>query len=164
MENNNNNDNNNNDNNDNNNNDYKIEDENFYDDMPPLISIEEMNKMNINKMNKMNINNNSNEDDNYDTTFEPPFKRRCMSAPQLTSYNNDNDNDNDNKNLSYEDLILSTNTNMFDNIDDSIDYNLHREHCISILVKECRTSYESNKECPVKNCICKMFIDNYTKN
>jgi len=152
--------------NENNDNDNEIEDENFYDDMPPLISIEEINKLNINKMNKMNINinnnnnnNNSNEDDNYDTTFEPPSKRRCMSAPQLTSYNNDNDN----KNLSYEDLILSTNTNMFDSID-SIDYNLYREHCISILVKECRTSYESNKECPVKNCICKMFIDNYTKN
>ena len=138
----------------NNDDDKEIEDESFYDDMPPLIHIDPKDyNFEIfyddvyvsNEKRKINNSNNSSDNSNNSNTNEPPAKKRCMSEPTI---NNNYDDDN----ISYDDLILSSNIDMFD----GIEYYLTKEHCLNILREICKNCNNNGTVCPINNCNCKL--------
>jgi len=165
-------------NNENNNNKNKNEnndneDEHFYDDIPPLISIEEIEKINkknyINNMNKKIIYNRSvsepnlislsyNSEDKYEEDVLYRHKRFRSESIEVLQ-------DNTNSSTKYENLILESNINLFNNTDnidnsDNIDNNLislSREQRITKLTEICQKSIIDKVKCPVINCVCKLF-------
>ena len=153
-------------NNENNDND----DENFYDDMPPLISIEEIEEINkknyinnINNINKKIIYNRSisepnlislsyNSEDKYEEYVLYRHKRFRSESIEVLQ-------DNTNSSTKYENLILQSNINLFDNTDNTDNnlISLSREERITKLTEICQKSIIDKVKCPVIDCVCKLF-------